>query len=77
LLFEISHNKWDEVESDDEDDLVEMCPTTSITTTDHQASTLKEEGGKRSEGESLWGRRLNRPQGRSNHPQQRCLNLLW
>jgi hypothetical protein len=50
LLFGIAHNKWDEVESDDEDEPVEMCPITSTTTIDHQASTLKEEGGKRCEG---------------------------
>jgi hypothetical protein len=26
LLFGIAHIKWDEVESDDEDEPVEMCP---------------------------------------------------
>jgi hypothetical protein len=37
LLFEIVHTKWNEIESDDEDEPVEMCPTTSTTSTDHQA----------------------------------------
>jgi hypothetical protein len=72
LLFGIAHIKWDGVESDDdEDEPVEMCPITSTTTTDHQASTLKEERGKRSEG------RVSLGPGRSNRPQQRCINLLW
>jgi hypothetical protein len=50
LLFGIAHIKWDEVESEDDDEPVEMCPTTSTTTTEHQTSTLKQEGDKRSEG---------------------------
>jgi hypothetical protein len=50
LLFGITHIKWDEVESDDDDEPVKMCPTTSTTTTDHQTSTLKEEGDTRSRG---------------------------
>jgi hypothetical protein len=63
LLFGIAHIKWDEVESDDEDEPVEMCPTTSTTTTDHQASTLKEEGGKRSEGRVSLGEAVEPPPG--------------
>jgi hypothetical protein len=64
FLFGKAHIKWDEVESDD-DEPVDMCPTTSTTTADNPTSTLKEEGDKRSEakGESLWGRRLNHPPG--------------
>jgi hypothetical protein len=50
LLFGIAHIKWDEIESEDDDESVEMCPTTSTTTTEHQTSTLKQEGDKRSEG---------------------------
>jgi hypothetical protein len=50
LLFGIAHIKWDEVESEDDDEQVEMCPTTSTTTTKHQTSTLKQEGDKRIEG---------------------------
>jgi hypothetical protein len=61
LLFGIAHIKWDEVESDDEDEPVEMCPTTSTTTTDHQASTLKEEGGMRSEGRVSLGEAVEPP----------------
>jgi hypothetical protein len=34
------NTKWDELESDDEDESVEMCPT-STTFTDQQASTLE------------------------------------
>jgi hypothetical protein len=49
LLFEIVHTKWDEVESDEEDELVEICPTTPTTSTDHQASTLKQGEDQRSE----------------------------
>jgi hypothetical protein len=41
LLFELVHTKWDEIESDDEDEPTKMCPTTSTTPTNHQASTLK------------------------------------
>jgi hypothetical protein len=63
LLFEIVHTKWDEVESDDEDEPVEMCPTTSTTTTDHQASTLKEEGGKRNEERVSLGEAVKPPRG--------------
>jgi hypothetical protein len=50
LLFGIAHIKWDEVESEDDDESVEMCLTTSTTTTEHQTSTLKQEGDKRSKG---------------------------
>jgi hypothetical protein len=49
LLFEIVHIKWDEVESDDEDEPVEICSTTSTTSTDHQASTLKQGEDQKSE----------------------------
>jgi hypothetical protein len=42
LLLELVHTKWDEIESDDEDEPAEMCSTTSTTSTDHQASTLKQ-----------------------------------
>jgi hypothetical protein len=38
LLLELVNTKWDELESNDEDESVEMCPT-STTPTDHQAST--------------------------------------
>jgi hypothetical protein len=41
LLFGIAHIKWDEVESEDDEEPVEMCPTTSTTTTKHQTSILK------------------------------------
>jgi hypothetical protein len=40
LLLELVNTKWDELESDDEDESVEMCPT-STTSTDQQASTLR------------------------------------
>jgi hypothetical protein len=63
LLFEIVHIKWHEIESDDEDELVEMCPTTSITSTNHQASILKEEGGKRSKGGASLGEEVKPPLG--------------
>jgi hypothetical protein len=43
LLFELVNTKWDEIESDDEDEPEEMCPTTFTTSTDHQASILKQE----------------------------------
>jgi hypothetical protein len=46
LLFELVSTKWDEIESDDEDEAVEMCPTTF---TDHQASILEQEEDQRSE----------------------------
>jgi hypothetical protein len=49
LLFEIVHTKWDEVESDDEDEPVEICSTTSTTSTDHHTSTLKQGEDQRSE----------------------------
>jgi hypothetical protein len=45
LLFGIAHIKWDEVESEDDDEPVEMCPIT----TEHQTLTFKQEGDKRSE----------------------------
>jgi hypothetical protein len=48
LLFELVNTKWDEIESGDEDELVEMCPT-SITFTSHQASTPDQEEDQRSE----------------------------
>jgi hypothetical protein len=44
LLPELVNTKWDELESDDEDESVEMCPT-STTSTDQQASTLEEKEG--------------------------------
>jgi hypothetical protein len=43
LQFELVNTKWDEIESDDEDEPAEMCPTTSPTSTDHPASTLEQE----------------------------------
>jgi hypothetical protein len=49
FLYDIGHTKWDEVESDDEDEPVEICSTTSTTSTDHQASTLKQGEDQRSE----------------------------
>jgi hypothetical protein len=49
LLFELVNTKWDEIESDDEDEPVEMCPTTSTTFIDHQTSTLEQEESQRSE----------------------------
>jgi hypothetical protein len=49
LLFELVHTKWNENESDDEDEPTEMCRTTSTTSTDHQASTLEQEEDQRSE----------------------------
>jgi hypothetical protein len=48
LLLELVNTKWDELESDDEDESVEMCPT-STTSTDHQASNPKQEEEQRSE----------------------------
>jgi hypothetical protein len=39
LLLELVNTKWDELESDDEDESVEMCPTFT-TSTDQQASTF-------------------------------------
>jgi hypothetical protein len=47
LLFELVNTKWDEIESDNEDEPAEMCPTTSTTSTDHQASTLEQEENQR------------------------------
>jgi hypothetical protein len=38
LLLELVNTKWDELKSDDEDESVETCPT-STTSTYHQAST--------------------------------------
>jgi hypothetical protein len=49
LPFELVHTKWDEIESDDEDEPAEMCPTTSTPSTGHQESTLKQEEDQRSE----------------------------
>jgi hypothetical protein len=43
LLFELVNTKWNEIDSDDEDELAKMCPTTSTTSTDHRASTLEQE----------------------------------
>jgi hypothetical protein len=48
LLLELVNTKWDEIESDDEDESVEMCPT-STTSADHQASTPKQKEDQRSE----------------------------
>jgi hypothetical protein len=48
LLFELVHTKWDEIESDDEDEPAEMYPTTSTTSIDHQASTHKQGEDQRS-----------------------------
>jgi hypothetical protein len=48
LLFELVNTKWDEIESDDEDEPEEMCPTTFTTSTDHQASIIKQEEDQRS-----------------------------
>jgi hypothetical protein len=61
LLFGIAHIKY-EVESDDDDEPVEMCPTTSTTTTDHQTLTLKE-GDKRSERRVSLGEVVKPPPG--------------
>jgi hypothetical protein len=47
LLLELVNTKWDELESDDEDESVEMCPT-STTSTDHQASIPKQKEDQRS-----------------------------
>jgi hypothetical protein len=44
LLFGIAHIKWDEVESEDDDEPVEMCSITPTTTTEHQTSALEQEG---------------------------------
>jgi hypothetical protein len=60
LLFEIVHTKWDEIESDDAYEPMEMCSTTSIAATDHQASIPKE-GGKRSEGRASLGEAVKLP----------------
>jgi hypothetical protein len=48
LLFEIVQTKWNEVESDDEDEPVVICFTTSTTSTDHQASSFKQGEDQRS-----------------------------
>jgi hypothetical protein len=61
LLFGIAHIKWDEVESENDDEPVEMCPTTSTTTTEHQTSAFKQEGDKRSERRVSLEERFNRP----------------
>jgi hypothetical protein len=47
LLLELVNTKWDEIESDDEDEPVEMCPT-STTSTDHQASNPEQKEDQRS-----------------------------
>jgi hypothetical protein len=49
LIFALVHTKWDEIENDDEDEPADMCPTTSTTSTDYQASTLKQGEDQRSE----------------------------
>jgi hypothetical protein len=49
LLFQFVNTKWDKIESDDEDEPAEMCPTTFTTFTDHKASTLEQEEDQRSE----------------------------
>jgi hypothetical protein len=49
LLVELVNTKWDEIESHDEDETVEMCPTTSATSTNHQASNPEQEEDQRSE----------------------------
>jgi predicted nuclease with TOPRIM domain len=49
LLFEIVHTKWDEVESDDEDEPVGICSTTPTTSTNQQVSTLKQGEDQKSE----------------------------
>jgi hypothetical protein len=49
LLFELVNTKWDEIESDDKDEPSEMCPTTPTTSTDHRASTLKQEEDQKGE----------------------------
>jgi hypothetical protein len=48
LLLELVNTKWDEIESDDEDEPVEMCPT-STTSTDHLASTPEQKEDQRRE----------------------------
>jgi hypothetical protein len=48
LLLELVNTKWDEIESDYEDESVEMCPT-STTSTDHQASNPEQKEDQRSE----------------------------
>jgi hypothetical protein len=49
LLVELVNTKWDEIESDDEDETVDMCLTTSTTSTNHQASNPEQEEDQRSE----------------------------
>jgi hypothetical protein len=46
-LVELVNTKWDEIVSDDENEAVDMCPTTSTMSTDHQ-STPEQEGDQRS-----------------------------
>jgi hypothetical protein len=48
LLLELVNTKWDEIESDDEDESMEMCPT-SKPSTDHQISTPEQKEDQRSE----------------------------
>jgi hypothetical protein len=48
LLFELVNTKWDETESDDEDEPEEICLTSFTTSTNHQASNLKQEEDQRS-----------------------------
>jgi hypothetical protein len=49
LLVQLVKTKWDEIESDDEDETVDMCPTTSTTSTNHQASNPEQEEDQRRE----------------------------
>jgi hypothetical protein len=77
MLFDIRNTKWDELESDDEDEPVEMCPTTSTTSTDHHASTLKEEEeGMRNEGKDSLGEAV-KPSPRGSLTALTGFNLLW
>jgi hypothetical protein len=48
ILLELVNTKWDEIESDDEDESVEIYPT-STTSTYHQASTPEQREDQRSE----------------------------
>jgi hypothetical protein len=77
LLFGIAHMKWDEVESDDDNEPVEMCPTTSTTTTDHETPTLKEEGDKRSEGRVSLGEAVQLPPTEKPQPSMVKALVLW
>jgi hypothetical protein len=69
--------KWDEVESDDDNEPVEMCPTTSTTTTDHETPTLKEEGDKRSEGRVSLGEAVQLPPTEKPQPSMVKSLVLW